>query len=110
MPNKVRNRHSVVHPALNMEVTFHPVGHIRVISANCPLLHPTIHMILPLPLLLSALLAMPSRAAAVSATAGTPKVLVYTATAGYRHDSIPTAIQVLGDHASDYGVDFVFSE
>ncbi|RSH78231.1 uncharacterized protein EHS24_002695 [Apiotrichum porosum] len=53
---------------------------------------------------------MPSRAAAVSATAGTPKVLVYTATAGYRHDSIPTAIQVLGDHASDYGVDFVFSE
>ncbi|WVR00278.1 hypothetical protein IAU59_007421 [Kwoniella sp. CBS 9459] len=40
----------------------------------------------------------------------TPRVLVYTATAGYRHDSIPTAIQVLGDNASKYGVEFVFSE
>ena len=40
----------------------------------------------------------------------TPRVLVYTATAGYRHDSIPTAIQVLGDHASAYNVSFVFSE
>ncbi|OCF38224.1 glycosyl-hydrolase [Kwoniella heveanensis BCC8398] len=40
----------------------------------------------------------------------TPRVLVYTATAGYRHDSIPTAIQVLGDNASRYGVEFVFSE
>ncbi|WVR07679.1 hypothetical protein IAU60_004721 [Kwoniella sp. DSM 27419] len=39
-----------------------------------------------------------------------PKVLVYTATAGYRHDSIPTAIQVLGDNASKYGVEFTFSE
>lgn len=40
----------------------------------------------------------------------TPRVLVYTATAGYRHDSIPTAIQVLGDQASSYNVSFVFSE
>ncbi|WWC72006.1 uncharacterized protein I206_105965 [Kwoniella pini CBS 10737] len=40
----------------------------------------------------------------------TPKVLVYTATAGYRHDSIPTAIQVLGDNAQQYGVEFTFSE
>ncbi|WWC64586.1 uncharacterized protein I303_107197 [Kwoniella dejecticola CBS 10117] len=39
-----------------------------------------------------------------------PKVLVYTATAGYRHDSIPTAIQVLGDNAQKYGVEFTFSE
>ncbi|WRT70238.1 uncharacterized protein IL334_007233 [Kwoniella shivajii] len=40
----------------------------------------------------------------------TPKVLVYTATAGYRHDSIPTAIQILGDNAGKYGVEFTFSE
>ncbi|CAD6578414.1 MAG: hypothetical protein TREMPRED_002172 [Tremellales sp. Tagirdzhanova-0007] len=40
----------------------------------------------------------------------TPRVLVYTATAGYRHDSIPTAIQVLGEQASSYNVSFVFSE
>ncbi|WVW86149.1 hypothetical protein I302_108190 [Kwoniella bestiolae CBS 10118] len=40
----------------------------------------------------------------------TPKVLVYTATAGYRHDSIPTAIEVLGDNAQKYGVEFTFSE
>nr|XP_031860442.1 uncharacterized protein CI109_004052 [Kwoniella shandongensis]KAA5527514.1 hypothetical protein CI109_004052 [Kwoniella shandongensis] len=40
----------------------------------------------------------------------TPRVLVYTATAGYRHDSIPTAIQVLGGVAGQYGVEFVFSE
>ncbi|OCF61285.1 glycosyl-hydrolase [Kwoniella mangroviensis CBS 10435] len=40
----------------------------------------------------------------------TPKVLVYTATAGYRHDSIPTAIEVLDDNAQKYGVEFTFSE
>ncbi|WWC91699.1 uncharacterized protein L201_006645 [Kwoniella dendrophila CBS 6074] len=40
----------------------------------------------------------------------TPKVLVYTATAGYRHDSIPTAIEVLGQNAQKYGVEFQFSE
>ncbi|KAK8853183.1 hypothetical protein IAR55_003885 [Kwoniella newhampshirensis] len=40
----------------------------------------------------------------------TPRVLVYTATAGFRHDSIPTAIQVLGNIAGQYGVEFVFSE
>lgn len=42
----------------------------------------------------------------------TPRVLVYSATApdGYRHDSIPTAIEVLGQNADKYGVQFVFSE
>lgn len=39
-----------------------------------------------------------------------PKVLVYTATAGYRHDSIPTAIQVLGDQQASYNVSFTFTE
>lgn len=39
-----------------------------------------------------------------------PRVLVYTATAGYRHDSIPTAIQVLGGLANKWNVSFAFSE
>lgn len=40
----------------------------------------------------------------------TPRVLVYTATKGYRHDSIPTAIAVLGQQAAAHNVSFVFSE
>lgn len=39
-----------------------------------------------------------------------PRVLVYTATAGYRHDSIPTAIEVLGGLAGKWNVSFAFSE
>ncbi|EAL19145.1 hypothetical protein CNBH2440 [Cryptococcus deneoformans B-3501A] len=51
-------------------------------------------------------------AAASYAQQSTPRVLVYSATApdGYRHDSIPTAINVLGQNADKYGVQFVFSE
>ncbi|WVQ72662.1 hypothetical protein IAR50_002221 [Cryptococcus sp. DSM 104548] len=60
-------------------------------------------MLLPITLLLSAL---PS----IYAQQSVPRVLVYTATAGYRHDSIPTAIEVLGENADKYGVQFVFSE
>ena len=40
----------------------------------------------------------------------TPRVLVYTATKGYRHESIGTAIQVLGEQASKWNVSFEFSE
>jgi hypothetical protein len=39
-----------------------------------------------------------------------PKVLVYTATAGYRHESIPTAIDVLGQQQANWNVSFTFSE
>ena len=39
-----------------------------------------------------------------------PRVLAYTATRGYRHDSIPTAIQVLGDAQGEWGVEFSFTE
>ncbi len=39
-----------------------------------------------------------------------PHVLVYTATAGYRHDSIPTAISVLGQLGPTRNVTFTFSE
>ncbi|WVF73101.1 hypothetical protein IAT40_007920 [Kwoniella sp. CBS 6097] len=53
---------------------------------------------------------MAIQAQAQAQAQSTPKMLVYTATAGYRHDSIPTAIQVLGDNASKYGVEFTFSE
>lgn len=40
----------------------------------------------------------------------TPQVLVYTATAGYRHDSIPTAKAVLASKQAQAGVNFTFSE
>jgi hypothetical protein len=39
-----------------------------------------------------------------------PRVLVYTATAGYRHDSIPTAIQVLREQGPNNNVSFDFTE
>lgn len=39
-----------------------------------------------------------------------PKVLVYTATRGYRHDSIPTAIEVMGEAQGNWGVEFSFTE
>lgn len=39
-----------------------------------------------------------------------PRVLVYTATDGYRHDSIPTAIEVLGQQGPNYNVSFDFTE
>jgi len=37
-------------------------------------------------------------------------VLLYTYTAGYRHDSIPTAVQSLTQHGPDYGINFQNSE
>lgn len=39
-----------------------------------------------------------------------PRVLVYTATEGYRHDSIPTAIEVLGQQGPNYNIAFDFTE
>lgn len=39
-----------------------------------------------------------------------PRVLVYTATEGYRHDSIPTAIEVLGQQGPSYNISFDFTE
>lgn len=39
-----------------------------------------------------------------------PRVLVFTATQGFRHDSIPTAIQVLGEQADQWNVTFEFTE
>ncbi|WVQ84484.1 hypothetical protein IAT38_006636 [Cryptococcus sp. DSM 104549] len=61
-------------------------------------------------MLLPSLLSLVMLAASTSAQQSTPRVLVYTATAGYRHDSIPTAIEVLGNVAGQYGVEFQFSE
>ncbi|KIM27394.1 hypothetical protein M408DRAFT_71350 [Serendipita vermifera MAFF 305830] len=37
-------------------------------------------------------------------------VLVYSATAGYRHDSIPTAISELTRRGPDYGINFINTE
>ncbi|WWC91703.1 uncharacterized protein L201_006649 [Kwoniella dendrophila CBS 6074] len=40
----------------------------------------------------------------------TPKILVYTYTDGFRHDSIPTAIEVLSREKVNWGLDFDFTE
>ncbi|ORX40570.1 trehalose utilization-domain-containing protein [Kockovaella imperatae] len=40
----------------------------------------------------------------------TPHILVYTATKGYRHESIPAAIDVLGQQADRWNVSFTFTE
>jgi type 1 glutamine amidotransferase len=37
-------------------------------------------------------------------------ILLYTYTAGYRHDSIPTAVQALTTRGADYGINFSNSE
>jgi hypothetical protein len=39
-----------------------------------------------------------------------PKVLVYTATDGYRHDSIPDAIACLKAQAASVDISFTFAE
>lgn len=39
-----------------------------------------------------------------------PRVLVYTRTLGFRHDSIPTAIETLRGRAGAQGVEFEFTE
>ncbi|WVR00165.1 hypothetical protein IAU59_007307 [Kwoniella sp. CBS 9459] len=39
-----------------------------------------------------------------------PKILVYTYTDGYRHDSIPTAIEALAKGKKRWGVEFEFEE
>ncbi len=72
-----------------------------------PLLAPLI------PLLIIAFFSM-SAAAQSAASNGTARVLVYTAVAPgeYVHDSIPTAIGVLGAQGSagGYGLNWTFSE
>lgn len=39
-----------------------------------------------------------------------PRVLVFSKTEGFRHDSIPTAIEQLGKFGPEYNIDFDFSE
>ena len=55
-------------------------------------------------------LSAPPGSMAQSTAQRPPSVLVFTKTAGYRHDSIPTAKQVLGDNASQNNINFTFSE
>lgn len=43
-------------------------------------------------------------------TWGTPQVLVYSYTEGFRHDSIPTAIDIFKKRGKDWGVNFTFTE
>lgn len=38
------------------------------------------------------------------------RVLIYSATAGFRHDSIPTAIAALKEHGSEINVEFDSTE
>lgn len=51
-----------------------------------------------------------SMASELLAQASTPKLLIYTATAGYRHDSIPTAVEALKANASTINVAFDHTE
>ena len=74
-------------------------------------------MLLPLALLSLALLPCPGRAAAAGvdatpATADThrPALLVFTRTAGWRHDSIPQAVDTLRTLADEAGFDVIHSE
>lgn len=63
----------------------------------------TFLVIMRLPAATLALLAM-------STAQALPRVLVYTRTQGYRHDSIPTAIDVLKQNGGGNGLEFEFSE
>jgi len=45
-----------------------------------------------------------------SFTQGAPRVLVYSATAGYRHESIPVAIESFKRLGPQYGIQFDFTE
>ncbi|ORY33428.1 trehalose utilization-domain-containing protein [Naematelia encephala] len=62
------------------------------------------------PAFLTYIVALIAMTATIPVRGAIPRVLVYTATKGYRHDSIPTAIQVLGQQASSYNVSFDFTE
>jgi hypothetical protein len=56
------------------------------------------------------MLFLPAALALAAMASADPRVLVYTATKGYRHDSIPTAIEVLGQQAAQWQVVFEFTE
>lgn len=51
-----------------------------------------------------------SMASGLLAQSSTPKLLIYTATAGFRHDSIPTAVEALMANASTINVNFDHTE
>jgi len=50
------------------------------------------------------------RADVSDSTTSNPSVLVYTRTVGFRHDSIPTAIDVLRAEGPYHGLNFSFTE
>ena len=45
-----------------------------------------------------------------TATAATPRILIYSATRDFRHDSIPTAIQALKANQASIGAEFDATE
>ena len=47
---------------------------------------------------------------AQSAALGVANVLIYTATGGYRHDSIPIAIEAMESRSASYNIRFEFTE
>jgi hypothetical protein len=55
-------------------------------------------------------LSLAPRAGASLLAANIANVLVYSATKGFRHDSIPTAIQSLQEHGRDIFVNFTATE
>src|SRR4051812_6371827 len=54
------------------------------------------------------LLMMVARSPSAPATGQAPRMLLVTATAGYYHDSIPTAREVLGQIAGELGLDVTY--
>lgn len=91
---------------------FNPIpDSYHLIDSYSSISTPHLAMIIPLTVLslLSCIMADP-QAVSVAGKGGMPRVLVYTRTLGYRHDSIPTAIDMLKTQSGTYGVNFEFTE
>ncbi|PVF98113.1 class I glutamine amidotransferase-like protein [Serendipita vermifera] len=63
-----------------------------------------------LPTLLSSLIATCTLLSHSARAMNVSNVLIYSYTAGFRHDSIPTAVQALVQRGPDHGINFVNSE
>jgi hypothetical protein len=63
-----------------------------------------------LPTLLTSLLTTSTLFSLPAMAMNVSNVLIYSYTAGFRHDSIPTAVRALTERGPDYGINFVNSE
>lgn len=67
-------------------------------------------MLSPLSRVLLSLLTLPLAFLANGAFAATPNVLIFTATTGFRHDSIPVAVEALQQQAERANVNWTHTE